>query len=350
MRIVHLLQSQDFSGAENVVCQIISLFNNDSNFEMIYVSPNGSIREVLRNKQIDYYPLCDFTQSSINRAIMELNPQIVQAHDFNASVRASFQRNASVISHLHNNALWLSKLCVNSIAYRCCVPNFESIIGVSNAIYNEYIFRRSIKDKFTCLPNVVDGDVVWDKAKEKELEKIDILDVGRLAEPKNPLKFLDIVKEIIFSYIPNIRIVMVGTGPLKFECEKKIANYGLQNNVKMVGFDSNPYKYMNSAKIIIMPSIYEGFGLVAVEAMILGKVVLASPVGGLVDILGDGSGVLCDNNEEFVKKAVFYLSDDTAYKNISSRALEKSKIYTDVKQYKETLKSIYFRIGEKYCK
>ena len=101
MRIVHLLQSNKFSGAESVVCQIIEMFADETWTEMIYVCPEGPIRGILENKNIKFYPLENFSQGSINRALKYLKPDIVHAHDFSASVRASFYNKARIISHIH---------------------------------------------------------------------------------------------------------------------------------------------------------------------------------------------------------------------------------------------------------
>ena len=53
LKVLHLLSSDRFSGAENVVCQIITAFDGDSEVEHLYVSPEGPIRETLKEKNID---------------------------------------------------------------------------------------------------------------------------------------------------------------------------------------------------------------------------------------------------------------------------------------------------------
>ena len=53
MKVMHLLQSNRFSGAENVVCQIISMCK-DENIEFVYCSQNGQIKEALDERKIKY--------------------------------------------------------------------------------------------------------------------------------------------------------------------------------------------------------------------------------------------------------------------------------------------------------
>ena len=343
MRIVHLLQSSKFSGAENVVCQIIDLFKNNKDIEMIYVSPDGPIRETLYEKKISFYPLKNFKQREINRAFAELKPDLIHAHDFNASVRSSIQKKIRVISHLHSNPKWLSKVCFYSIAYGICSIRYEKILGVSNSILDEFIFSRSINEKFVSLPNVVDAIKIEDMSREKIDYQIDILYVGRLSKPKNPIGFLKIIKKIVNCYEKEISVVMLGEGFLLNECHRFISENELENCVKIIGFDSNPYKYMNAAKILIIPSIYEGFGLVAVESMLLGTVVLATPVGGLKGIIQNGGGELCEKDDDFVEKAIHYLTNNSERKSMERKAKQVAKKYTDLERYKKTIKDIYFR-------
>ena len=52
MKVLHLLASNKYSGAENVVCQIISMFKDE--VEMVYCSPNGEIENTLRDKKIKF--------------------------------------------------------------------------------------------------------------------------------------------------------------------------------------------------------------------------------------------------------------------------------------------------------
>lgn len=71
MRILHLLQSNRFSGAENVVCQIIEMMNDNPNIEMIYCSRDGQIRDALLERDVQFVPIKDLTKSEVKRVIFE---------------------------------------------------------------------------------------------------------------------------------------------------------------------------------------------------------------------------------------------------------------------------------------
>lgn len=344
IKVLHLLQSNKYSGAESVVCQIIDSLRDDTQYEMIYVCPRGPIEKVLLERGIEYFGLNSFTQKEINRAISVLNPDIIHAHDFNASVRVAM-KNKAVISHLHNNPLWFSQLDYRTLLYTLCLSFFKKVIGVSTSIKDEYIFSKQLEDKFVVLPNVVDyGKVIKLSDDESGLQS-DLLFVGRLSHEKRPIEFLQVIKQLK-NRIPNIKAIIIGEGALQQECLDFINKNELMNNVVMLGFEANPYKYMKKTKLLIMTSIYEGFGLVAVEAMILGVPVLCRPVGGLVNIIDDETGVFCENISDFTGAAYCLLTDETKRRNKGAKAKIKAKNFCNMEEYKNIIKSIYEKIGE----
>lgn len=344
MRIVHLLQSNIFSGAEAVACSVIDLFREEEGFEMIYVSPDGPIREILPGRRIRHFPLREFCQKEIDRAIRELRPDLIHAHDFNASVRAARYRNVRIVSHLHHDPAWFSKISLRSLLYQACTNRYEAILGVSSAILEEYVFHRQVEKKMICLPNTVDAEKVLRMAAEETIQPFDLLFVGRLAEPKDPLRFLRIVKDTAKRADRKISAVLVGDGPLRRQCEEYICQNQLQDTVRMAGFDPNPYKYMQAARVVLMPSEHEGFGLVAVEAMLLGKVVLGTPVGGLRKILSAGGEALAED-ASFVARSIYYLTNAGARESGASRARREAAKHTDDGHFREVLRKIYLAGG-----
>lgn len=342
IKVMHLLQSNHFSGAESVVISIIKLFQNNSEFEMVYVSPNGSIKDVLIDENIQYYLLEKFNNKCISKAVKTIKPDIIQAHDFNASVRAAQFRDVKIVSHIHHNPPWLSHLNIKTLLYALTSHKFEKVIGVSSAVEEEYIFRRLIAKKFSILPNCVNAREVIAKSQchISQVESTDILFVGRLAIPKEPLLFLKIVQSIV-QIKKDLKVGMVGDGPLRSECEEYIADNHLTNNITLYGFQNNPYPYMCKTKFLIVPSKWEGFGLVAVEAMLLKKPVLCSGVGGLKDIVDQECGMICQSIDDYVLNALELLKSPQLLEKKGVCAHKKVMKYADVEAYRIHIKYIY---------
>ena len=89
MKILHVLYSNRFSGAENVVCQIIGMMKKVPGVEMIYCSPDGQIREALSERGIAFEPIADLNKSELRRVIAKVKPDVVHAHDMRASFVAA---------------------------------------------------------------------------------------------------------------------------------------------------------------------------------------------------------------------------------------------------------------------
>ncbi|WP_181055377.1 glycosyltransferase [Enterococcus mundtii] len=340
-KIIHLLQSNKFSGAENIVCQIMNMFKGNDRFDMTYVCPAGPISKVLDSMDLNYIELKNFSRKEIARAVKEIDPDVIHAHDFNASVKASIYKKKIIISHLHNNPLWLSKLDIKTVVYALCIHRFYSIIGVSNSIKDEFRYKHLIKEKFVMLPNTVDAKKVIKAGNEINENEIDILYVGRMSEPKNPLAIISIIEKLKESYSKKLRVMMIGDGPLFREVQLKIRDKNLSDVIEMKGFVSNPYKYMNSAKVLIMPSIWEGFGLVSVESMLLKTPVVAYNVGGLKEIIDDGNGFLCDSENELVESLEQLLNSEILRKKMGENAAISAKKFSNTRRYKEVLEDIY---------
>ena len=117
IKIMHLLQSDRFSGAENVVCQIMELFRNDPEIEMVYVSPDGPIADSLKDRNVSFMGLKKLDFLNVRRAIKEINPDIIHAHDVSAGVLAALiaPRQVKVVSHMHVNNSNMAKTNIKTI-------------------------------------------------------------------------------------------------------------------------------------------------------------------------------------------------------------------------------------------
>lgn len=344
MRILHVLNSSSFSGAENVAITIIKQLEKDSNYECYYVSPKGPIEERLREEKIKYIPIEKLCNKELKRVVKEYKPDIIHAHDFRASIMSALieSKGIKIISHIHNNPIWIRKVNIYSMLYLMCSNKFNKILLVSKAIKDEYIFKKFIKNKCIVVGNVINENDVIEKAqKEENKNKYDICFNGRLTEQKNPLRFIKIISKI---KIPDVKVIMIGNGHLREKCEKLIKEKKLENSIMLAGFLENPYLMMNQSKILCMTSDWEGYGLVAVEALTLGKPVVATNVGGIPSIIDESCGKICDDDGDFIEEIEKLLSDEKYYEIKSKNTKTKLKKINNLPQYIKNLKEIYNKV------
>lgn len=88
--------------------------------------------------------------------------------------------------------------------------------------------------------------------------------------------------------MPNhVRLNVIGTGPLLSSLQALAATLGTLNRVRFLGFRRNVYDYLAHCDALLMPSLHEGLPYTLLEAMSLGRPIIASRVGGLAEVLQD---------------------------------------------------------------
>ena len=112
---------------------------------------------------------------------------------------------------------------------------------------------------------------------------------GRLAWEKGFGTAIDAAALLLPRY-PDLRMIIAGRGPLEAELASQVAMLGLGGTVRFAGFlpEDRLRSLVAAADCVVVPSRYEPFGLVAVEASALGTPVVASDIGGLGEIIVDG--------------------------------------------------------------
>ena len=90
-----------------------------------------------------------------------------------------------------------------------------------------------------------------------------------------------------------------------------------------------------------MTSSWEGYGLVAAEALALGKPVVATPVGGIPTIVVGGEGVLVSRVPEFVSALEALLTDEEGYREASSLAIKRAEKIDNLGEYAEKINRFY---------
>lgn len=324
------------SGAENV--QLGILENLRENNDVYYVSPDGTVREFVERAGVNFIAADTDNISEIKRIYREISPDIVHACDPRMSFKCALA-GIPFVSHLHCNCPWMKKLSPNSLALLYTIKKAKAVITVSDSIEEEYIFRKALKKKLRMLPNVVDSRKVVRMSEEPFGENFDLIYVGRLNEQKRPILFLELVKNLT-EKLPSITAVMVGEGEMLDDVKAYISENSI-DNVRLWGFDKNPYRIIKNSKINVFTSSCEGFGLVAVESMILGKPVLGYPVGGLAKIITPESGFLCHDTDEMAESAYRLLTDEALYSKLSAGAEKNSRRFTDTDGYIKKIQEIY---------
>lgn len=182
-------------------------------------------------------------------------------------------------------------------AYKKC----EKIIAVSEHQAEALRkFNPRYSSKVTAIPNLTDVVGIRKKSlaltrEQFDTTKFNIVSVGRVSHEKGIDLAVKACAELVTEGNDNIRWWIVGDGPAMQEVKKMIKELHMEEYVITVGMQKNPYPYIRQADLYVQPSRFEAFGLTMLEAMILGKAVLATDTMGAHEIINDGkNGLICD--------------------------------------------------------
>lgn len=187
-----------------------------------------------------------------------------------------------------------AKLASLNWLMRRMLPQANRIVAVSHAVADDMqrefglpgssidvIHNPIVTAEF---PQLMCKSITWPWSDQ---EVPTIVFVGRLSTEKRPDLLLDAF-ELVTTKL-SVRLLIVGDGPMRSWLNGQIAKRGLGDYCRSVGFQANPLPWICASDLLVLPSDYEGFGNVLVEAMACGTQVIATNCpDGPAEILENG--------------------------------------------------------------
>jgi glycogen synthase len=188
-------------------------------------------------------------------------------------------------------------------------------------------------DKLFVIPNGISTEGIKETFDAEEFrrtyardeEKI-ILYVGRHVYEKGIQVLIEAAPDIINSY-GKVKLVIAGKGPMTEELKEKTRILGLEDKINFVGYldDSSKAKLYKISDVAVFPSLYEPFGIVALEAMESGCPVVVSDVGGLKEIVEhkvNGMKFISGSRDSLNDNVVELLNNELLRKSVSEKAYD----------------------------
>lgn len=149
--------------------------------------------------------------------------------------------------------------------------------------------------------------------------------VGQLDERKGIGVLLTAYSAIV-AKLPEVRLVFAGDGPLREMIESEARSNGWGERVKVLGFQENIAEVMSAIDILLLPSFWEGFGIVIIEAMAAGKPVISTNISSMPEIIVVGeTGYLIEpgDSDALAEKSCRLLQDPTLRKSMGEKGHER---------------------------
>ena len=194
--------------------------------------------------------------------------------------------------------------------FKKILPKFNQIVAVSKGVEDAFNDLYHLENKTQVITNLIDTDKIKKKSKEEcdvklSSKDLNIVSVGRLHKDKAYDRLIKSIYELKQNgKLPsNFRLKIFGDGPEKEMLIGLIKVYELDKYIKLMGKVKNPYKYIKGNDLFVLPSLFESFGLVMIEAMSLNVPVLSTKNNGTSNIIKhDENGYVTENSEEGLYK------------------------------------------------
>jgi glycosyltransferase involved in cell wall biosynthesis len=173
--------------------------------------------------------------------------------------------------------------------------------------------------------------------------------VGRLAEQKGHRVLIEALPEVIRDF-PDVGLIIIGDGPEAENLRKKAEELGVDDHIIWMGAkpQMKVFQLYRAMDLFVMPSLYEGFGLTAAEAMAAGLPVVSSTIEGLSEVVEDGAtGYLCPAGDSqalagWIKEL---LSDPLRAKEMGQRGRQRVKDLFSMDAFHKSMFFAYEKMG-----
>lgn len=174
----------------------------------------------------------------------------------------------------------------------------DAVVAVSKEVYEAELERsRTDPSKVVIIPNGVQVEAFApvDLHELEQLRKQWGLDpdapligtIARFDKPKGHSYLLDAIVGILEQF-PDAKVLLVGDGPRRSQMEEKAEALALSNSIVFTGIRHDIPRILALLDLFVLPSLWEGLPMVALEAMAAGRPVVATHVGGVPEVVLDG--------------------------------------------------------------
>jgi N-acetyl-alpha-D-glucosaminyl L-malate synthase BshA len=242
------------------------------------------------------------------------------------------KKDIKVITTLHGTDITLVGLEPSFLPLvKFSIEESDGVTAVSRFLKEKTITNYDINKEIEVIPNFVDTHFLKPKENgcfRKNLaakgEKI-IVHTSNFRQVKRVPDTIKILEKII-KEVPA-KLILVGDGPDRSECERLTRELNLYDHVKFLGKQDGLAEILNSADLFLIPSQSESFGLAALEAMSCGIPVISSSVGGLPELIRHNeTGFIAEigDIDRMAKYSIDLLTNSKKYKLFSENARKRA--------------------------
>ena len=302
-----VVDSLEVGGAERHVVDLAVALSRREYEVTVACSVAGDLSESLEEANVPVRsPLDQLVKRRVSagyaRALRRLAKEerfdLVHAHVYASAAAAAIATvgtGVPLVVTEHTEAVWRGRRA--RLVTRWFCRRASRVIAVSDAVKRRLVKQDDVPpEKIAVIPNAVPANPdsgsgtppLRDELRDRPLVGV----LARLQPEKGVATFLKAGAHVA-KVVPQACFIVVGDGPLRTELEVLVRRLCMEQNVRFLGFRSDPRALIELLEVLVVPSLTEGAPLVVLEAMAAGVPIVASAVGGIPDqIRHEGEGLL----------------------------------------------------------
>jgi len=306
MKIIHVITAFGIGGAEKLLLNIMNKQVEEHSVHLIYFKSIDDLLPKLNNKIIvENIPFSFFITKKLKSYFKEHNPDIIHTHLGHADFLGLFSAKnikCKLFCTMHN--IYFKKNFIDFIifaVYRFILLKNVNVISISKSVESHVVNRLKVSKKRSYLLSnaIPNGPFVLEK---KSSDEINLLFVGRLTKQKSVVTLIKAIKELKKKNLKKrFKLIIIGDGNMKESLMKLSEDLGVRKNIQFMGEQKDINEYYLKADIFVLPSIWEGFGIVILEAFSAKVAVIASNIEGPAEIIKNKINGLLFEPEDYVQ-------------------------------------------------
>jgi glycosyltransferase involved in cell wall biosynthesis len=260
----------------------------------------------------------------IPQILRQLHPRaLLHAHDAHALTLAGLS------GWLTGSPVIVTRRVIFPLRRRFLWKRARCIIAISTAVRDALIRDGLAPGQLVVIPSAVDPEAAASEGVDlrtrlgiSETGQL-VVTLGSLTPEKDHLTLISAAARLV-QELPDLHWIIVGDGPLRQALKQQTRDSGVADRVHLLGAMDEPHRALAGADLFVLSSISEGLGSSLLAAMARGVPVVATRVGGIPDILGQGGGVMVKPSEpaELASAVRQVLGDANLRQQLTRRAHE----------------------------
>lgn len=363
--ILFFMETVDFGGAETVFTNIIKNINKSKFCIKVVTERDHELFTDEIKAAVPYDCFIKTERSAVrdfwNKIVIKLSLVLSERNIRKYFIRGNYdvevafcegystkiignsgKRNCKKIAWVHTDVIknpWSEKIFGSAEEEKKCYEKFDAIVCVAETMKESFIKKYGMAEKVHVLYNPLDFESVIKKSAEKTDfnfgDGMKFVLAGTFIKIKGFDRFVKVCKRLKDDG-EHFSALIMGDGEEKENIKKIIAETNLGDTVRILDFQTNPYKYIAHSDVYVCSSYAEGYSTAVSESVALNVPVITTECSGMREIFGENEcGIICENSEDGLYNAMKkVLNDPSLLKKFSAEEKKRANDFSLKKRMK----------------